>query len=191
MMGRTHLMIGVAGSIDLAILTHTPIGFAGIATAAVCSILPDIDEPNSMISHRTGGKIGITVIAAAAAVFGFLGGYIPLGVFAILLGIAPHLRHRKFTHTVFAAAIIWLFLAWLGAKTGVGDLALFGTSAYVLHILADVITNTGVPVLYPLIKKKLSFHVTNTGDGPEYFIALIPIVILILVAFTNQHLFAI
>ena len=51
MRGRTHCTIGVLASIQASLIFKIPISIFSIIISAVFSLLPDLDEPNSTISH--------------------------------------------------------------------------------------------------------------------------------------------
>ncbi|MGN7165692.1 metal-dependent hydrolase [Paenibacillus cellulositrophicus] len=79
-----------------------------------------------------------------------------LGAF---VGIAPWLKHRGMTHTVWA---VWLW-AWISsgleAYLNLEGIMLVSTAGYLSHLIADSMTPSGVKWLYPLYRKsfKLPF----------------------------------
>ncbi len=52
MMGKAHLIIGTGVSLSLLALTGAPVTVGAVAIAAVSSLLPDIDHPNSILVTR-------------------------------------------------------------------------------------------------------------------------------------------
>lgn len=52
MMGKAHFIIGTGVSLSLLALTGAPVTVGAVAIAAVSSLLPDIDHPNSLLVTR-------------------------------------------------------------------------------------------------------------------------------------------
>jgi inner membrane protein len=86
MRGSTHAAIGLLGAAALAleynITQPAPLGLI-LAGGVLGALLPDIDHPNSRISHKAG------IAGAPFRLFG----------------------HRGFTHSLLALALVWLGLA--------------------------------------------------------------------------------
>jgi inner membrane protein len=155
MMGNSHLIIGVVSGALLAALLGADtahIGAAGVVAGAG-AMLPDIDHRHAPIRQR----------------LGFIGD--------ILLFWLPH---RGLTHSLLCWALVTM-------------LAIFGTvmflkiailmplalsAGYASHILADMTTQRGLPILYPF---KANFYLlprgfrVTTGTWTE-FVALVLIV---------------
>ncbi|WP_213524787.1 metal-dependent hydrolase [Paenibacillus sp. J31TS4] len=75
-----------------------------------------------------------------------------LGAF---VAVAPWLKHRGMTHTLWAL-LLWGFIGrGMESELYVEGLALVATAGYVSHLLADTVTPSGVKWLYPLYKKAL------------------------------------
>ncbi|WP_373598524.1 metal-dependent hydrolase [Paraclostridium bifermentans] len=51
MRGKTHFTIGILASLQASILFNKPLSLINIAVCSVCSILPDLDTSNSIISN--------------------------------------------------------------------------------------------------------------------------------------------
>jgi inner membrane protein len=125
MTGRTHAAIGCAVGILGA--AHSPsdtlLRAAVVTVAVIASLIPDIDHPKAIVS-----------------------GYLPGVGHATRLFVS----HRGGTHTViFAAAIIALLTLIrvplpLVAAVGAGMLS---------HLIADMTTPQGVPLLMPLSRR--------------------------------------
>ena len=75
-----------------------------------------------------------------------------LGAFVL---VAPFLKHRTYTHTVWAT-VLWGYICYGAAKT-LRDDGIFwlGASGYVSHLVADSLTKSGVPWFYPLLDYRL------------------------------------
>lgn len=127
MTGRTHLTIGVAVGLALAQTTSAAPQQSAliVGAAALGSLLPDIDHPQSMLS-----------------------GWIPgAGLLSLFT------RHRGITHSllfcILLPAVLWY------AMSSAGNLAIpyIYPLGLVLgmcsHLLSDMLTPAGVPLLYP------------------------------------------
>jgi len=80
----------------------------------------------------------------------------PRGALRRRLGIAGHvglfwLSHRGITHTALALALVAAG-AWYLAP---GPLALAVAAGYASHLLADMLTPAGLPVLWPVYRNNL------------------------------------
>jgi inner membrane protein len=127
MTGRTHLTIGLAVGLALAQTMQAPPKESAliIAAAALGSLLPDIDHPQSMLS-------------------GFIPGAGLLSIFT---------RHRGITHSllfcVLLPAVLWYAISSAGNLAIPYIYALSIIAGMVSHLLSDMLTPAGVPLLYP------------------------------------------
>jgi inner membrane protein len=168
MMGKTHLVIGVSYGVALVPavtrgeFTPTQLGF--IMTGLVIgSLLPDIDHPQSLISQQ-----------------------IPL----VGKVISRLTRHRGLFHSILGVVILFGLSAWLsiliaGGLTSLGiqqaDTATRYISAglmigYILHIVADMLTISGVKLFYPW-KRNIRIPLFKTGGFREWVLGLVLIVV--------------
>lgn len=155
MQGKNHvalaLAVPLAGAMVGGPLPPTAAAWAGLV---IGSLAPDIDG---------GGKIA------------YLGDMLPRGITpaplrALLNGIGKTISdiiraifgHRKAFHW----PIIGLILLGLGVLLGKGWLVWFGLG-YVLHIVGDSLTKSGVPLFGPLWTADISFTPMVTGKFVE------------------------
>lgn len=125
MTGRTHLMLGLAAALATAAVAppEPALRIAIIGVGAVGSLLPDVDHPKSIISGWLPGVGGAVRLLAS---------------------------HRGPTHSIgFVLALLALLAAaglsqWIIAAAAAGLIS---------HILADMLTVKGVPVLIPLSRR--------------------------------------
>lgn len=134
MQGHTHALIGLTTLAAVERLTgfvqaHPVAGLGWCAAAAVLGALaPDIDAEDSAIKRELG-------LAGRALSTGLH-----------LAGV----QHRGLTHRgVIALAVLAVGLV-LGRLTGYPDAGLAFGLGYLSHLLADALTKTGVPLLWPL-----------------------------------------
>lgn len=146
MMGRTHATIGAAVGLAVAHLYHQPLntGIALAVVGALTALVPDLDHPNGVL--RQNAKLVGWVL------FGWL-------------------KHRGFTHTLW----VWggfILAGWLYHFPGPVLATIAG--AYGSHLIGDVITRGGLPLLYPFSIRR--FHLPPnilTGGWLENMIWLI------------------
>jgi inner membrane protein len=74
-----------------------------------------------------------------------------------------NIKHRTFTHSVLFPFIILLF----GIFHPVFYFIAFGAF---MHIIEDFLTDGGVPLFYPLSKKKFSLRLLKTGSILEFIV---------------------
>lgn len=169
MTGQSHLLVGLAGVwlVDAATgfasqaaggwVPAGPLALgAALAAGAVGALLPDIDSPDSRISHRTGLARG------RGPLTDLVGG----GVRSLFGG------HRGFTHSALVAGLLSLAVfavrPWLGAAA-VGFLI-----GYLSHIAADMVTRDGVRLGWPLSRREIGLGPRRlrfrTGSFMEYVV---------------------
>ncbi|SDF17164.1 inner membrane protein [Thermoanaerobacter thermohydrosulfuricus] len=162
MLGRTHLAIGLAAT--TAIITNPQTLPASLVVAGVSSLIPDIDEEHSIIRHRIDIvpclPLGFLLLFAADY---FLWHYkyfslLTAVLFAIYISFGYFAEHRSFTHSLLGFITFILILA-LSAKI----LLIPAVIGYGLHLAADLMTNTGIELLYPA-RKRFGLHLINTGS---------------------------
>mgnify|MGYP003379032841 FL=1 len=81
-----------------------------------------------------------------------------------MLAIFPWLKHRGYSHSLFAIIIIHFLLKQIELITNISNLCFFGTVSYSSHIfLGDLFTRSGIPIFYPISKKKYSLCFFKVG----------------------------
>lgn len=174
MMGRTHMMIGmVAGAV---LESHAPgLGvLKGMLIGAVAGAVPDFDHPNSKATRSIapialGGSRRYTLAVMSLGIM-YLAwkGYLPYqGVMASAcwLLVAAFSKHRGITHSLLGlvcatyAVQSWLGTSWTVFAVGYGS-----------HLLADMLTDRGVPLLWPL---KFDFSLPTGLSTGRFFSNLI------------------
>lgn len=123
MLFPNHLIGGfaVAGSIAGLMGENIFATKVNIAIVVICSVLPDIDNPKSPVSYLCR----------------------PLSVW-----LSRHYGHRTITHSVPALLFV-TGVAFILGRCGLGVSALICGLAYFSHLLLDMATYMGVPLLYP------------------------------------------
>lgn len=157
MKGVSHAIIGVAvvGVIHLRLapLGASLLDLAPVAVlAAAGALLPDVDSDEATIRQATG----------TARHSGCLGRLLSAGV--QLLG-----GHRgALTHSLLA----WLIVAAVSGVYFHGNMHWVAFAAgYLSHLLADALTVEGVPLLWPVVRRRICFLprlvAVRTGGAAE------------------------
>lgn len=169
MMGITHWVIGGASWLGLLVgleATGSPVNAlvigGGFAVASIAALEPDIDSKGSMASRMLGPITGVI-------------SYLVRHLFG---------GHRKITHSILGALILTFgivaFSNWLHIPSWIGGAVIVG---WVSHVLADMTTKVGCPLLWPVHKKNYGLHfVVTNGNLERYFIR--PMAIVACVALT-------
>jgi inner membrane protein len=166
----THLMAGLN---TLWVLEALP----GVQTesivliasaAAFGSLLPDLDASQSKIKHLKVGGIKPFYLPAEA--------------------IYHQLGHRSFLHSLPGLAFIGIVCAALSPVAG-WQAALALWLGYVSHLIADGVTKSGIPLLYPQAKRfrflPRGFRITTGSPAEEVVFVILSLSVLSLLL---QHL---
>jgi len=150
MMGHTHWIIGGAswlGALSAAnVAGNAPLSLGmvagGWAIATVSALVPDIDTKNSMASK----SLGPVTEAISFGIRKLFGG------------------HRKITHSLLGLGLVMLTLAGcissLHLIPWIGFAVVIGWSS---HVVADMLTREGCPLLWPISETKFGLHLVTTG----------------------------
>ena len=208
MTGKSHSAIGVAAGIAFGIYgirQGDAIFVAGILTAPLAAMLPDIDHNSSKIGRlrkRAARVIMVLLGLALVGVILYFGMYMTneyTNLLALGLGVvlpmvllfclrknrvvAKSLRfvskHRGLMHTLLVPACA--LLATLFIQDRFLLVLVYGfIIGYVSHIFADCLTVRGCPILFPLTTQQIRFIGITTGGRGESFVRIILILGLIL-----------
>lgn len=90
-----------------------------------------------------------------------------IGSFAADWDYYMGIKHRTATHSFLALIISSVVLAFFNIQLGL----LWGLN-YFTHLLLDSLTVTGVPLLYPMIKKSYGLRIFKTRGAEDFFLML-------------------
>lgn len=156
MMASTHVVFGMAcwGAFERVHGVSILSAPEGMLIAGAASLLPDIDHPSSRF-----GRMVPFISYPISAIFG----------------------HRGITHSLLmvvvllAALVIAGHAGWFVAPLVIG---------YLSHLIGDMLTNSGVPLLWPQ-RGKVSIPVFNTGGLLEPLVRLALVVGLLAAAWLS------
>ena len=167
MKGQTHVMIAVSGAAAYATwINDIPFKDIPWVVIFIASLLPDIDEPNSMMSNPS--KILGKFLPKMIGVF------LDLIVKILVLPFRMLSKHRGLTHAPIvllatAAGIAWYDTYW----------AIWFLWGYGSHLFADFLTPHGIPLAWPTTVKNYSASLIKTGSVREIFVFTISCLVLI------------
>jgi membrane-bound metal-dependent hydrolase YbcI (DUF457 family) len=193
MRGPSHLVIGAGTGIAVAHAMDAPAAFAGA--------LAELHPAGVALPHDVTVAGGYAFAVLAGMSVGGLTGLAPDldSRFSVLGSRLPHWWHeltpgpRGVTHTLFGAllaTVAWALLCFLmaGARPSPVIVAIFAFG-YLSHLLADSVTDLGLPLFAPVWKRHLRAPVTfATGSAIEPAAAYVPTVLLLAWAFDVSHL---
>ena len=161
MTGKTHIAVGIAAALALGITSP-----AALAAAGVGALAPDIDHPGSKISRRlTPGRLPRSTIGRFLAGLGLVvaGGlvWMPLLVPGFILIILAGIPHRGFIHSPALAMALAAAAFHLAGMDG--GLVVAFTVGYLSHLLADSLTDHGIPMLWPVSNNHYGVGLMRTG----------------------------
>lgn len=140
---NTHVLGGVIAGTAGAIALKTPIPMSVVAIAAVSAVIPDIDIPGSKITKIRGLK---WISRPLSILINKLGG------------------HRGVFHTPILYVVLSILLMLLHVPMFLVQGFLLGTLS---HILLDALNPAGVPLFWPLSKKRVHIGNIKTGSFGE------------------------
>jgi len=161
MKGVSHVLVGTAAVMlvhDRVPLADSLTGLVPVALATILgSLLPDVDSDESTLRQATGtarsqGVVG-RIVSLIVRVFG---------------------GHRgALTHSLFA----WGLVVTLAGVYFRGNMTWVAFSlGYLSHLAADALTVDGVPLLWPLVHRRIrllpALLAIRTGGAREYLVTV-------------------
>ncbi len=197
MTGKTHL----AGGIAAASLLHAahmlpalssavpsgmitlegmvmPVVVPGTVVACIAALLPDIDEPQSLISNSPNAlrkKLGKGRRPAERAARQSAG-LVLRAANVVTRGLAWLVRiiaggHRAATHVLLIAAALTVGAWFLGRAIGFPSMWMWFGAGYLSHLVLDMMTPSGLALLWPISRGDWhllpSFMRVQTGGGGD------------------------
>jgi len=177
MTGKTHLVGGLAagaviGKIAIAtgaIPVSAPTILGLVAVVCLASLLPDIDEPNSMVSNlpnyakrsmrkRYNDFINTLIAGIFKAILALLNMVTQAlsGLIRVMAG-----GHRGATHWLITAVALTVVVLAVAIPFGKLWYVAFFFAGYTSHLVLDLMTLSGLEIGRPFSKKK--YHILPAG----------------------------
>jgi len=216
MLGRNHAAFGALVGLGVGAIAGPVGAVAGALVGGGASLLPDLDEPESSVSrslgpitevlsrvvarvsggHRnaTHSPVGVAIASAIAGAIWFA---VPDGIGrAVLVGLAAALFLRALMTEAhlprrlrrIAEVIVGVGIGFFAARAGVPvEVFWAGAAGYAMHIGCDAITNSGVPLLWPVRKTHFGVGLFKTGSRPEAVLGLMVWILLGVASYALLH----
>lgn len=141
MMAPTHIMGGITCGAAAVYLSNGAVTPLIIPISAAAALIPDIDHKNSKISHK------LPILSFLVRLFsGHRGLFHTMVPYLLLAGIGyPWYSQSR-----------WIMLLVFGSLLGVFS-----------HLILDAFTKQGVPLLFPITRKDISFLRVKTNSWAE------------------------
>jgi len=210
MTGKTHKAIGIAAGVAFSIygIRHgNPAAILGVVSAPLAAMLPDIDHGGSRIGKTRKMVANLVVAAAVAALVigawvysSYIDNYRTLILTLLIVAIPVALlfgisqtkfgrrniafatKHRGIMHTLLLPFVMFFAVGFIN-ESYFRILTLGATLGYLSHILADCLTISGCPILFPITKKNISLLKIKTGSAEEKICAAVIITLILIAGF--------
>ncbi len=121
------------------------------------------------IAIATHGLVGLAIgYAFDRPIAGLLAGLVPDADFLLPAALGWPFVHRGITHAALAVVALAVAAAVLTDRRTLAALA----AAYGSHLLIDITTPKGIPLVYPLLDERLYFDVGIHGHAPAATLAV-------------------
>jgi inner membrane protein len=151
-LARSHVALAVAPY--LALLSH-PLPLPVVVPVLGLSAVEAAADPVVAVAL----SVGVVAVAAlapdldhAGSTLARVAGPVSRG---LARGLARLLKHRGPLHSPLAALLAGGLTGLLGARLGVTGLGLLVGYGWAAHVLADALTDRGVPLLWPLRRRRV------------------------------------
>ncbi|MFD3155737.1 metal-dependent hydrolase [Haloimpatiens sp. FM7330] len=193
MTGRTHAGIGIVTFVGICDKLPGKFSYTGIAVVVIASLLPDIDHPKGILNKYI---LPIKNKSAKVSIYASLGILVlcldylyvnkpvmkVLGIMLIMIAFSSH--REGITHSLVGLIAFNFIASYLGKKYNISNIPYYFIIGYGMHLICDMFTSRGVPILYPFEKKKYKFPFnfsTSTKKGMyiEEFIMVVGLMYII------------
>ncbi|ANS75403.1 metal-dependent hydrolase [Paenibacillus yonginensis] len=118
-----------------------------LTVAALCALFPALIVKEGFLRNTMVSLIGLALVFA-----GLSWGMLWTSGFGLFILIAPWLKHRGLTHTIWALGIWYMLSRAMEQQLNIPGLAIAAGAGYASHLIADTLTASGVKWLYPLTR---------------------------------------
>jgi membrane-bound metal-dependent hydrolase YbcI (DUF457 family) len=152
MMGRSHAATGAAAVVLVAPHQPWPVLAAAATVGAAAALLPDLDIESSTVSNSLGP---VTRLLSR--------------VVALVSG-----GHRGGTHSLLALVLVTYTTFLAGLPPPYARAIIVG---YAAHLLGDLLTGNGIPLLWPLVRRRQGLPIFGLTGGWREHAAVVATVV--------------
>lgn len=125
------------------------------------------------------------VFVSSILIIGIISSQLPVILIGIFLSVLIFSPHRGYSHSILSVIASLILLKYVFKAYDIADYSVYFSLGLLSHIIADMFTEQGVMLLFPL-RKKISFPITTkTGSKVEKIISVLASFIFILGIVTN------
>lgn len=180
MKGKTHLVLGLAAGVTIALNRDINNFYMIILGTSIGSLMPDIDHPRSKINqkilklkNKPYKILFYSLVGIGLLYFYSLSKdniFLLSGLISILTGVS---KHRGFTHSILGLFLFVKLGENMVDKFGHYDIYLGFSVGYISHLFSDFFTKGGIEIFYPF-SENFSFPMNiKTGGSLENAIVFI------------------
>lgn len=169
MKGKTHAGLGVVTFLSVYNSLPGKFNYVGMMVVILASVLPDIDHPKSIINKyilpfkNKATKVTLYMCLGIIILwYDYLYTKQPafkaLGVSFMIIAMSSH--RNGLTHSLSGMIIFSFIAGYIGNMYNIHYLVYYFMIGYGMHLLCDMATNRGVPLLYPFRNKKVKLPIT-------------------------------
>lgn len=169
MKGKTHAGLGVVTFLSVYNSLPGKFNYIGMMVVILASVLPDIDHPKSIINKyilpfkNKATKVTLYMCLGIIILwYDYLYTKQPafkaLGVSFMVIAMSSH--RNGLTHSLSGMIIFSFIAGYIGNMYNIHYLVYYFMIGYGMHLLCDMATNRGVPLLYPFRNKKVRLPIT-------------------------------
>lgn len=174
MTGKTHFTVGLSTFVCLSERLPGKYVVISLIFTILGSMLPDIDHPKSFVNkyilpfrnNTTKVFFYITIGAVLLYIDSIYNNNLILkilGMSFILIGLSTH--REGFTHSVFGMLVFTFVVSTFGKIYKFQYLQYYFLAGFGMHLLCDMFTRKGVPLLYPIKNKKFKFPMAYSSNS--------------------------
>lgn len=139
-MGRSHMATGAAAVLLVEPHQPWPVLVSTAALGAAAALLPDLDIESSTVSNSLG-----SVTRLVSRVVAWVSG-----------------GHREGTHSLLALVGVFYAAAFSGLPVPYAAAVVVG---YAAHLVGDFLTGNGIPLLWPLVRRRQGLPILGLTGG--------------------------
>ncbi|AKA71534.1 metal-dependent hydrolase [Clostridium scatologenes] len=169
MKGKTHAGLGIVTFLSVYNSLPEKFNYIGMMAVILASVLPDIDHPKSVINkyilpfRNKATKVTLYMCLGIIILwYDYLYTKQPafkaLGVSFMVIAMSSH--RNGLTHSLTGMIIFSFIAGYIGNMYNIHYLVYYFMIGYGMHLLCDMATNRGVPLLYPFRNKKVKLPIT-------------------------------
>lgn len=193
MKGKTHAGLGVVTFLSVYNSLPGKFNYIGMMVVILASVLPDIDHPKSIINKyilpfkNKATKVTLYMCLGIIILwYDYLYTKQPafkaLGVSFMVIAVSSH--RNGLTHSLSGMIIFSFIAGYIGNMYNIHYLVYYFMIGYGTHLLCDMATNRGVPLLYPFRNKKVKLPITyktnsKMGDSIEELLMIFGLLFII------------